>query len=101
MGNTKLRRYMSKNTKWTDKAAPKHKHIYSEQVIVEVRHGDSHNTLYNAMKCKHCNSFVCIRTEQNQRGLITGMDYDKTLPVLRLKTSHTWLIDFKDLELRD
>ena len=55
--------WLKKETKWTDKRCAKHKHDFSERVIVHVSGSEPSKHYFNAGfytadKCRHCNSFI-------------------------------------------
>lgn len=85
MGNNSLRKLISSETRWTDKEAPKHKHIFSVEACVELEQ-DGRKTYYHVNKCEKCNSFKCIGTSNN----CTGFSKDKIdgLPIIKLYRSH-------------
>ena len=86
LGNTKLRRLLVKESKWTDKEAPKHKHNFCEPVIVEVQK-PFYSLYYKALKCNRCYSFRNAKCCK-----------EATEPTIRLKSSHS-MIGFKDAVL--
>ena len=99
MGNTKLRRLLSKECKWIDKLAPKHKHEFNVHAIVRLRNLNDKLTYYDVMKCKHCSSFKSIPREGAINGFISDNNYDKSLPMIKLFRSHQYTIGFDDAVL--
>ena len=99
MGYAQLRKIYKSETKWTDKTANKHKHDFCVHAIVRLRHLESGTDYYDVMKCKHCNSFRSMPKEGAINGFISGRDYNGELPLIKLKTSHKYIIEFKGAEL--
>jgi hypothetical protein len=60
MGNTKLRRLLEQENRWTDKSCKRHQHEFYVPCIVRLS-GDSKKHIgvdyYSAVKCKYCHSF--------------------------------------------
>ena len=93
MGNTKIRRFIHSKSKWVDKSAKKHKHIFEEKVLIHL-YGDPNkhigHSYYIADKCKLCDSFI-------------NAEYTKAkhdLPVLTFYKPH-FSIDFSDIKKVD
>lgn len=80
----KMSRITSCCIKWTDKDCPRHKHDFSERVVIEVN-GINYGLAY---KCKHCRSF------KRQIGV---SDIPPDLPVCRFTSSHKYNLALRDL----
>ena len=92
MGKAKIRRILSSESKWIDKDAPRHKHNYSTHAVVQLRNVDK-VSYYDVMKCSKCNSFKTIPKPTSAMGFI-GDTYKGDLPILRLYSSHKWIMGF-------
>lgn len=101
MGNTKLRRLINQQQKWTDKTALKHRHRFSIHTLLQLRHADTGRyTYYNIMKCNRCNSFKSIPSPGAIDGFIADIsNIDLTLPVLKMYTPHRNLIGWTDIRI--
>lgn len=85
MGNTSLRRLLSKETKWTDKDTQRHKHNFNIETCACVKCGNT-VSYYHVMKCEYCNSFHSIPEEGNITGFrVTSIS---GLPLIKLYKSH-------------
>lgn len=99
MGNTKLRRLYTEQTRWTDFNSPRHKHSFSRHAVMCLYSVDDIVKYFDVMCCTQCHSFKCISKEHNISGLITDLaDIDRSLPLLVFHTSHNARIGFSDLE---
>lgn len=89
MGNNKIRRLIKSESKWTDKSAKKHKHNFSETVLIYI-HGNENKHIfgryYTANKCKYCNSFINAK-------FTTEIP---NLPIISFTTPH-FSIEFNDI----
>ena len=60
MGNTKIRRLVSQENRWTDKKCKRHQHNFCIPCIVRLS-GNTNRHIgvdyYSAVKCRYCNSF--------------------------------------------
>lgn len=102
MGKNAIRRLLTQGSKWTDKTAKRHKHDFSVHTILRLRRNNGFQEFieyFDVTKCKHCNSFKTNSKEGSSNGFISDDNYDRSLPLLKLKTNHMWLMDFKDLSL--
>lgn len=71
MGNTKMRKFIKNDNKWTDKEAPRHSHDFSIEGVAYVRVlGSRDIRQFHIMKCSLCNSFHTIPVDGNQRGVV-------------------------------
>ena len=95
MGNSKINRILKEGSRWIDTSVGKHKHNYIIHSIAEVITANSHKLYYNVMKCDICDSFVAIPIEGNPLGLIIDNNYDKSLPIIRLESTHKYPFDFR------
>ena len=103
MGKNFIRKYIVEQTKWTDKSAPKHKHIYNTHAVCVITYKDTLHSYVDIMKCQHCNSFKAIgKPEQgNALGYILDeADVDFSLPKVYLYTTHPNKIGYKDAMLK-
>ena len=99
MGYTQIRRLCKNEARWTDKSASKHKHIFSVHAVARLKRSDGRCEYFDVMKCKHCNSFKGIPREGSSSGFISGDNYESGLPIIKLKSSHSYIIGFKDATL--
>lgn len=90
-------RKIQRQYKFNDKSAPRHKHSYVVDAIAELHRERSYTSHHQIKKCDKCNSFYCIPTKGGMDGFIR--EFDAELPVVRIKTSHKWAGEFKNLEL--
>jgi hypothetical protein len=100
MGNTKLRKLTSSESKWTDKEASKHKHKFTIHTLMILRNMDNRVEYYDVMKCEHCDSFRSIKKPGSVSGLISKEQLTSDMmemPKLRMYRSHRWSIGFNDM----
>lgn len=96
MGYTQIRRLCKNEAKWTDKDVKRHKHIFSVHAVARLKRDNGHCEYFDVMKCEFCNSFKSIPKEGSSMGFIKGEAYESGLPMIKLKTSHSYIIGFKD-----
>lgn len=95
MGNTKIRKLIAQESKWTDKSAPKHKHDFSVPAIVHVHMSSGADLSYSVTKCTHCSSFV------NAKSISSKIDSRHLAgEEVHLYSPHKWIIGFKDVKLK-
>ena len=78
-------------------SVPRHKHDYCVEAIAELHRDKSFISYHQIKKCDKCNSFYCVSTESSMSGLV--QEFDSSLPIVKVKTSHKWCGEFKDLKL--
>ena len=99
MGNSKLRRLIYEEGKWTDKSVKRHKHDFSQQGIIHLYGVEESKRIghwyYIANICDKCNSFINAK-------FIPHKDYDilYNLPHRRFIKSH-FALGFKDIQYVD
>ena len=95
MGNTKIRKLINQESKWTDKSAPKHKHDFSVPAIIYMHMSSGAVLSYSATKCTHCNSFTNARFISSKATMqpLAGEE-------IHLCSPHKWIIGFKDVKLK-
>jgi hypothetical protein len=95
MGNTKIRKLIAQESKWTDRSASKHKHAFTVPVKVHVRMSSGVTLSYSATKCTQCNSFVDAKSISSKlnRQPLAGEE-------IHLYSPHKWIIGFKDVKLK-
>ena len=95
MGNTKIRKLIAQESKWTDRSASKHKHTFTVPVKVHVRLSSGVTLSYSATKCTQCNSFVDAKSISSKlnRQPLAGEE-------IHLYSPHKWIIGFKDVKLK-
>ena len=96
MGRNSLRQMRTKECRWTDKDAPRHKHNYCIHSVARVKISSGFMTYHDVMKCDNCNSFVAIQRQGSLDGLIR--EYDDNLPMIKLCKSRK-MLGFSDCEL--
>lgn len=95
MGNTKIRKLIAQESKWTDRSASKHKHTFTVPVKVHVRMSSGVTLSYSATKCTQCSSFVDAKSISSKlnRQPLAGEE-------IHLYSPHKWIIGFKDVKLK-
>jgi hypothetical protein len=95
MGNTKIRKLINQESKWTDKSVAKHKHDFSVRAIVHVHMNSEVILTYGATKCTQCSSFVDAKSISSKlnRQPLAGEE-------IHLYSPHKWIIGFKDIKLK-
>ena len=96
MGNTKIRKLINQESKWTDKSAPRHKHNFTVSAIVHVHMSSEVILSYSATKCTQCSSFVGAKSISLKAGRQSLADEE-----LYLYSPHKWIIGFKDVKLKE
>ena len=88
MGNYSVRQLIKSQQRWNDISVQKHKHIYDVPANVKFEQGSNKSVImfFQAMKCRHCNSFVIIPSKDSSIGVIDRPFDD--LPVINLYRSH-------------
>ena len=88
MGNNSVRQLIKSQQRWNDISVQKHKHIYDVPANVKLEQGSNKRMImfFQVMKCRHCNSFVIIPSEDSSIGIIDRPFDD--LPVINLYRSH-------------
>lgn len=94
MGNTKIRKLIYQESKWTDKSAPKHKHCFATSAVVYVHMSSEEILSYSATKCTHCNSFINARFISSKADNLPLVDEK-----IHLYSPHKWIIGFTDVTL--
>lgn len=94
MGNTKIRRLIKSEGRWTDPYSKTHKHKHDFCIPCNVRVccnklGHTHILDYEAMKCDKCQSFV--------NAVYTG-ELISSYPTIHLMKSH-FALSLKDCKL--
>lgn len=96
MGNTKIRKLIAQESKWTDKLASKHKHNFIVPVIVRVHMSSEAILSYSATKCTQCSSFV------NAKSISSKIDSQPLADEeVHIYSPHKWIIGFKDAKLKE
>lgn len=94
MGNTKIRKLIAQESKWTDRSASKHKHTFTVPVKVHVRMSSGVTLSYSATKCTQCNSFVGAKSISPKTDIQPLAEEE-----IHLCSPHKWIIGFKDTKL--
>lgn len=72
MGNAKIRKLSKADSKWTDKSVKRHKHVFTEKVLIHL-HGNPNKHInhwyYTADKCRFCDSFINAKYIENKPNL--------------------------------
>ena len=95
MGNTKIRKLINQESKWTDKSAAKHKHDFSVPAIVHVHTSSEVILTYTVTKCVYCNSFIKAKFSSSKTIMqpLAGEE-------IHFYSPHKWIIGFKDLKIK-
>lgn len=93
MGNTKLRRLLSSEAKWTEQGVKRHQHRFCVLCMVRLFPvKDSHGPVmcYMAKKCEFCNSFVEAKFTKMKTWSGVMLDFDNP----------HFALGFRDIKLR-
>ncbi len=92
MGNTKMRRLIKAESKWTQPNGVKHEHVFIVPCNVRIlvnKKGHVHTMDYSATKCIACDSFVDAEYTK---------ELDCTKPTVHLAKTH-FAIGFKGCKI--